>query len=192
RVGATSPRKTDVRLIAATNRTLSEEVKEGRFREDLFYRLNVIEIQMPPLRQRPDDIPMLIAHFLQKFGGQHTISEEAQDTLIRHNWPGNVRELENAIERAVALARTNIIDMIDLPPILQEGGTAITSGSGDSYGHLPLRDARDVFEQKYIAELLTKTKGNITHAAKMAGIAWQNFHQKLKKYEIDAKKFANK
>ncbi|MFT5368664.1 MAG: DNA-binding NtrC family response regulator [Candidatus Latescibacterota bacterium] len=192
RVGATTPRKTDVRLIAATNRTLYEEVKEGRFREDLFYRLNVIEIQMPPLRHRRDDIPMLVTHFLQKFGGQHTLSEEVADTLMRHDWPGNVRELENAIERAVALARTDIIELTDLPPILQDGGTSITPGSGDSYGHLPLRDARDVFEQKYIAELLTKTKGNITHAAKLAGIAWQNFHQKLKKYDIDAKEFANK
>jgi DNA-binding NtrC family response regulator len=181
-----------VRLIAATNRTLSEEVKEGRFREDLFYRLNVIEIQMPPLRQRRDDIPMLVTHFLQKFSGQHTISNNVMDTLMRHDWPGNVRELENAIERAVALARTNTIEMIDLPPILQNGGTTLTSHTGDSYGHLSLRDARDVFEQKYIAELLTKTKGNITHAAKLAGIAWQNFHQKLKKYEIDAKEFANK
>jgi DNA-binding NtrC family response regulator len=192
RVGATTPQKTDVRLIAATNRTLSEEVKEGRFREDLFYRLNVIEIQMPPLRQRRDDIPMLVTHFLQKFSGQHTISNDVMDTLMRHDWPGNVRELENAIERAVALARTNTIEMIDLPPILQNGGTTLTSHTGDSYGHLSLRDARDVFEQKYIAELLTKTKGNITHAAKLAGIAWQNFHQKLKKYEIDAKEFANK
>jgi DNA-binding NtrC family response regulator len=147
---------------------------------------------MPPLRHRRDDIPMLVTHFLQKFGGQHTLSEEVADTLMRHDWPGNVRELENAIERAVALARTNIIELTDLPPILQDGGTSITPGSGDSYGHLPLRDARDVFEQKYIAELLTKTKGNITHAAKLAGIAWQNFHQKLKKYDIDAKEFANK
>ena len=192
RVGATSPQKTDVRLIAATNRTLSEEVQEGRFREDLFYRLNVIEIQMPPLRQRRDDIPMLVEHFLQKFSDQHTLSDNVMDTLMRHDWPGNVRELENAIERAVALARTDTIEITDLPPILQDGGTAISSNTGDSYGHLPLREARDLFEQKYIAELLTQTKGNITHAAKMAGIAWQNFHQKLKKYEIDAKEFANK
>ena len=192
RVGATTPMKTDVRLIAATNRILYEEVQEGRFREDLFYRLNVIEIQMPPLRDRREDIPLLVTHFLQKFGGQHTLSDEVMDTLLRHDWPGNVRELENAIERAVALARSQVIELADLPPVLQGGGTSIGSGKGDSYGHLPLREARDVFEQKYIAELLTKTGGNITHAAKLAGIAWQNFHQKLKKYDINAKEFANK
>lgn len=190
RVGATTPQKTDVRLIAATNRTLSEEVQEGRFREDLFYRLNVIEIQMPPLRNRRDDIPMLVDHFLVKFGGKHTISENAMETLLRHDWPGNVRELENAIERAVALSRTDTIELADLPPTLQEGGTPIASHTSESYGHLSLRDARDLFEQKYIHELLTQTEGNITHAAKKAGIAWQNFHQKLKKYNIDAKTFS--
>lgn len=192
RVGATTPQKTDVRLIAATNRKLSEEVQEGRFREDLFYRLNVIEIQMPPLRQRRDDIPLLIEHFLEKFGSQHTISNDVLDKLIQHSWPGNVRELENVIERAVALARSNTIEIADLPPALKSGEATAIIRSGDSYGHLSLRDARDLFEQKYIAELLTQTKGNITHAAKMAGIAWQNFHQKLKKYDIDAKEFANK
>lgn len=190
RVGATTHQKTDVRLIAATNRTLSEEVQEGRFREDLFYRLNVIEIQMPPLRNRREDIPMLVDHFLVKFGGTHTVSENAMETLLQHDWPGNVRELENAIERAVALSRTDTVELTDLPPTLQEGGTSIASHTGESYGHLSLRDARDLFEQKYIHELLTQTEGNITHAAKKAGIAWQNFHQKLKKYNIDAKTFS--
>ena len=194
RVGSTSPQQTDVRLIAATNRTLTEELKEGRFREDLFYRLNVIEIQMPPLRDRRDDIPLLARHFLQKYtagtDGKH-LSEEVMARLVRHDWPGNVRELENVIERAVALTLSDTLQIVDLPDPLQEDA-APTVSAGESYAHLSLREARDAFEQTYIKEVLTKTGGNITHAAKMAGIAWQNFHQKLKKYAIDAKSFANK
>ena len=193
RVGATTPRKTDVRLIAATNRTLIDEVKEHRFREDLFYRLNVIEIRMPPLRDRRDDIPLLVDHFIDQFSTRRklSISEGAMNSLIRHDWPGNVRELENAIERASVLSRTEVIEEEDLPLALFEGST-LSSDAGQSYAHLPLREVREAFEQIYINDVLTKTGGNITHAAKIAGIAWQNFHQKLKKYEIDAKSFADK
>jgi DNA-binding NtrC family response regulator len=191
RVGATTPRKTDVRLIAATHRTLIEEVKAGRFREDLFYRLNVIEIQMPPLRNRRDDIPLLVAHFLRKHATkkQFTLSDQALSHLVKHDWPGNVRELANAIERAVVLSRTSTIEIADLPPLLREINLSAAT-SGTSCANLSLREARDVFEQNYIKEVLTQTDGNITHAAKIAGIAWQNFHQKLKKYNIDAKQFS--
>ncbi|MCZ6635504.1 MAG: sigma-54 dependent transcriptional regulator [bacterium] len=192
-VGSTTPQKTDVRLIAATHRNLAEEVQESRFREDLFYRLNVIEIHLPPLRERRDDIPLLVKHFLSKHATDREIdvSDEAIDRLVRHDWPGNVRELENVIERAVALSLEETLQVSDLPPALQEGASASLSAT-ESYAHLPLREARDSFEQIYIKEVLTKTGGNITHASKMAGIAWQNFHQKLKKYEINAKSFANK
>jgi DNA-binding NtrC family response regulator len=193
-VGSTTPRTTDVRLIAATNRDLMEGVQEGRFREDLFYRLNVIEIPMPALRDRRDDVPLLANHFLSRLTGtddaEFALSEEAMARLIRHDWPGNVRELENAIERAVALAATEAIEAADLPAVLREDGPASLAGGG--YSHLSLQEAREGFEQAYISEALTKTGGNITHAAKMAGIAWQNFHQKLKKYGIDAKSFAKK
>ncbi len=193
RVGATTPRRTDVRLIAATNRTLIEEVKEHRFREDLFYRLNVIEIRMPPLRERRDDIPLLVEHFVDQFSTrrQLSISEEAMTGLIRHDWPGNVRELENAIERASVLSKNRRYRRRRLPAALLDG-SSLSADAGQSYAHLPLREARDSFEQIYIKDVLTKTGGNITHAAKIAGIAWQNFHQKLKKYQIDAKSFANK
>jgi DNA-binding NtrC family response regulator len=192
RVGATTPRKTDVRLIAATNRDLNERVAEGLFREDLYYRLNVIEIRLPSLRERRDDIPVLAGHFLEKYaaaekGVAARISEDAMERLVRHDWPGNVRELENAIERAVALAPTDTIQVSDLPAALQEGTTSV--GAGQTYAHLSLQEARETLEQSYIVEVLTKTGGNITHASKMAGIAWQNFHQKLKKYGIDAKSF---
>ena len=196
RVGATTPIKTDVRLVAATNRNLEGDVEQGRFRQDLYYRLNVIQVNVPPLRNRRDDIPLLIQHFLEKHkpsGAEsaHTITDEAVDLLVRHDWPGNVRELENAIERAVALARDTTIGVDDLPAgIHQDGPAAIHEGT--SYSHLSLQVARESFEQAYINEVLTKTGGNITHASKIAGIAWQNFHQKLKKYSIDAKSFAKK
>ena len=171
-----------------------EGVREGRFREDLYYRLNVIEIPMPALRDRRDDVALLANHFLDRFarsGDRDLVfSEDAMARLIRHDWPGNVRELENAVERAVALADTDTIEVVDLPAALREDGPA--SISGGSYAHLSLQEAREGFEQAYISEALTKTGGNITHAAKMAGIAWQNFHQKLKKYGIDAKSFARK
>ena len=192
-VGSTTPKKSDVRLIAATNRNLAEEVREGRFREDLFYRLNVIELAVPPLRDRRDDIALLVSHFLQKFGGDRklTLGEGTMQRLTRHDWPGNVRELENAIERAAALSGSDVLEEADLPDSLHGGSAAVTSAD-PSYAHLPLQEARERFEQVYINEVLTKTGGNITHASKMAGIAWQNFHQKLKKYDIDAKSFAAK
>ncbi len=191
-VGSTTPRSTDVRLIAATNRNLLDGVKEGRFREDLYYRLNVIEIDMPPIRDRRDDIQLLVNHFVQRFAGERplSVSDSAMDRLIRHDWPGNVREIENAIERAAALSDTDEITEADLPPALAEGAAPATGSSG--FSHLPLQEARERFEQIYIDEVLTRTSGNITHAAKAAGIAWQNFHQKLKKYGIDAKSFAKR
>jgi DNA-binding NtrC family response regulator len=106
--------------------------------------------------------------------------------LIRHDWPGNVRELENAIERSLALTSSGAIGVTDLPAVLQHDESP-AMGLEHSYAHLSLQEARETFEQGYIKEVLTKTGGNITHASKMAGIAWQNFHQKLKKYEINAK-----
>ncbi len=195
-VGSTTPKTTDVRLIAATNRTLTDEMKKGRFREDLYYRLNVIEIPLPSLRERRDDIPLLAKHFLQKFcsrqqAEQRQLPEETLSRLVRHDWPGNVRELENVIERAVALCASEVIEIADLPTNLQQE-TAPALAGGESYAHLSLQEARETFEQGYIKEVLTKTGGNITHASKIASIAWQNFHQKLKKYNIDAKSFAKK
>ena len=195
RVGATTPHKTDVRLIAATHRNLQEEVKTGRFREDLFYRLNVIEVPMPPLRDRRDDIPFLVNYFIQKYASKKEIriSDAALNNLMRYHWPGNVRELGNAIERAVVLARTDVLEIADLPPSLRETQAMSTAmGTFDtSYAHMSWLEAREAFEQSYIKEVLTKTNGNITHAAKVADIAWQNFHQKLKKYNINAKSFFN-
>jgi DNA-binding NtrC family response regulator len=155
-VGSTTPRKTDVRLIAATNRILADEVKNGRFREDLYYRLNVIEIHLPSLRERRDDIPLLIKHFLQKCdprqqGERLRISEGAVARLVRHDWPGNVRELENVIERSVALCESDVIEISDFPANLQQEAEPSLS-SGETYSHLSLQEARETFEQGYIAE----------------------------------------
>ena len=196
RVGSTTSIKTNVRLVVATNRDIEKEVKEGRFREDLFYRLNVIQIHLPPLRDRRDDIPLLLQHFLEKHKLPETetppvITEDCVNRLVRHDWPGNVRELENVIERAVALCDGGTIDIQDLPASIREGATPTVREAG-GYSHLSLQEARESFEQTYINEVLTKTNGNITHASKIASIAWQNFHQKLKKYGIDAKSFAKK
>ena len=143
RVGSNTPIKVDIRVIAATNRNLADEVKNGKFREDLYYRLNVIHIHMPPLRERKDDIPLLIEHFLVKFrhaaGAIPTaISEEALRRLVDHDWPGNVRELENAIERAVVLSRGN--------PITVE--------------HLPFSEDRGAPERATFAERRTKLEGD--------------------------------
>lgn len=163
-VGSTTPKTTDVRLIAATNRNLSEKVKEGRCREDLYYRLNVIEISIPPLRDRRDDIPLLAKHFLQSFNKDKNdlvMSDDAMSKLIRHGWPGNVRELENAIERSLALTSGETIEVADLPAVLQQDATPVM-GLEHSYAHLSLQEARETFEQGYIKEVLTKTSGNIT------------------------------
>ena len=194
-VGSTTPQKTDVRLIAATHRDLAEDMEAGRFREDLYYRLNVIEIPLPPLRERRDDIPLLAVHFLQKYatrerGKQMQISKAAMARLIRYDWPGNVRELENVIERAVALSTADTIEVSDLPANVHQA-TASSLSNGQGYAHLSIQEARETFEQRYIKEVLQKTGGNISHASKIAGIAWQNLYNKLKKYNINAKEFVS-
>ncbi|MEW6354801.1 MAG: sigma-54 dependent transcriptional regulator [Planctomycetota bacterium] len=190
RVGSTTPIKVNVRLIAATNRDLTAEVEKGNFREDLYYRLNVVEIRLPLLKERKDDIPLLVQHLLEKYGseaGPAKISDDAMIFLKAHDWPGNVRELENVIERAVILSKggeilpSHLPRMGAPPPPGDEGPTVDLSRS--------LAEARDEFERQYVAGLLRETKGNISAAAKRAGIAWQNFQRKLKKFNMNAKDF---
>jgi len=196
RVGSTTPIKADVRLITATNRHLRREVQEGKFRQDLYYRLNVFEIHVPPLRERRDDIPLLIHHFLRKYRHLPTretarISDEAMRILERHSWPGNIRELENALQRALSLCQNGEITPRDLPSSVRE--TDLSASETDDLITFPgpLREARQAFERRFIEHLLRQTQGNISMASRKAGIAYQNFHQKLKKYRIDAKKFAS-
>ncbi len=192
RVGAPGTKQVDVRVIAATNVDLDEARSQGRFREDLFFRLNVIAIHLPPLRERPDDIAPLAHHFVRKYAPKvgkrlDGIAAEAMKLLTIHRWPGNVRELENAMERAVVLARGPEIVAGDLPPGLGAGhrGSDVDPAS---LSHLPLAEAKKLatgaFERRYLANLLRRTLGNITRAAKAAGVDRSNFRRLLKEYGL--------
>ena len=213
RIGSNIPIKIDIRVIAATNRNLSEEVEKGKFREDLYYRLNVIHIHMPPLRERKDDIPLLIEHFLAKF--RHapnaiptSITEEALSKLVNYDWPGNVRELENAIERAVVLARGNPITLehlpfgdrreardrarladrrsrledeadADLDELDVDGPTKNSHAEGGSF-----KDQVAALEKQLIKEALDRAGGNRTKAAEELGIYRRLLYAKIKEYGL--------
>ena len=179
RVGGTRTLTADVRLIAATNSDVAALVREKRFREDLYYRLNVITIQLPPLRARQDDIPLLAHHFLRKYAAKNAktvggFAEEALDILQTYAWPGNVRELENVIERAVVLTRSSVISPADLPEALV--------GADQAARHLvisigtPLEEVED----RLIEETLRYTKGDKTLAAKLLGIATRTIYRRVK------------
>jgi DNA-binding NtrC family response regulator len=181
RVGATQVIPIDVRILAATSRNLPDEIREDRFREDLFYRLCVVPIILPPLRQRREDIPLLARYFLQKHGVRQGnkirgFSEEALEALVRHDWPGNVRELENAIERAVVLARADVITPADL---LYYGPLLKPEADGD---HLP---ALANVEKEHIARTLRHHAGNRTAAAKTLGIDRKTLWRKIQAYGLD-------
>jgi len=180
RVGATKPVAVDVRVIAATNLNLTEEVKAKRFRDDLYYRLNVIELKLPPLRERREDIPLLVEAFLNKCGearGKSVkgVSESALAMLIDYDWPGNVRELENVIERAVTLSRGDKILPDDLPAPIQgsRGDRRILDDAAEKT--LPLHEV----EKEYIRKILEKTGGNKYRAAQLLGIDRKTLYRKL-------------
>ncbi|HUB08847.1 MAG TPA: sigma-54 dependent transcriptional regulator [Myxococcales bacterium] len=191
RLGGSGPIPVDVRLVAATNRDLKKEVAEGRFRSDLYYRLDVVAIALPPLRERPEDIPLLAAHFLrqycQKNGKQREgFTPEAERALEGYGWPGNVRELENAIERAVVLSRGPLIDVEDLPnlspPEGPSGGAAGPSGAAGLGGRtltVPLGTPLEEIERRVIRETLRQTRGDKTLAAQLLGIATRTIYRKI-------------
>jgi DNA-binding NtrC family response regulator len=190
-LGSVTPVEVDVRVVAASNQNLEEAVRAGTFREDLYYRLNVIHILLPPLRDRKEDIPNLAQHFLGKYAKEHGkaikgLEPAAQEQLMRHSWPGNVRELENAVEHAVAVCAGQTLTARDLP----ERRSHAASGGGGSMIHQTLHQARDEFEKQYIQALLKATGGNITKAAVMAGIARQNLQLKIKESGINPKAYA--
>jgi two-component system response regulator HydG len=196
RVGAQEARRVDVRVIAATNADLDQARSQGRLREDLFFRLNVIAIPLPPLRDRPEDIPLLALHFLRKHAPEVSkrldgIAAEAMKLLTLHGWPGNVRELENAIERAVVLARGPELVAADLPPGLGrgDGGSEVDPAS---LSHLPLAQAKKLavraFERRYLTNLLRRNLGNVTHAAAAAGVDRSNFRRLLREYGVVARR----
>jgi len=196
RVGETRPVQVDVRVVAATHRDLRAAAAQGRFREDLFYRLNVFPVQLPPLRERKDDIPLLAAHLLDKHGKAmgrtlEGIAPEALRVLMGYPWPGNVRELENTIMRAVAVAAGPSITERDLPAEVRERQEGALPGGAAK--HLPYRDAldlaRDRFSREYLTALMRDFEGNVTRAAEHAGIERESLHRLLKRYSIRSDDF---
>jgi DNA-binding NtrC family response regulator len=198
RVGGTETIQVDVRIIAATHKLLDEEVKRGRFRADLFYRLNVIRIDLPPLRERTEDIPLLATHFLQQHrsrGGTEVteIASDAMQALLRHAWPGNVRELENAIKAGVALADGSVLRRHDLPEsVAPRSSPASRPGSlidiDRALPHLT-GDLIGQIEREYFVRLLSQHKGNVARCARHSGLSRRSVTQKLQKYGLERTQF---
>jgi transcriptional regulator with GAF, ATPase, and Fis domain len=187
RVGGNETIRIDVRLIAATNRDLEKAMKDGSFREDLYYRLNVVAVTIPPLRERKEDIPALMEHFLRKYSKENSknfagVTAEARDLLMRYHYPGNVRELENIIERAVVLAKGETITTADIPLHLQsvESEEKICVAKRDG----SLTDTLDTLERGIIMDALKSAGGVQTRAAEKLGISERVLRYKLKKFKI--------
>lgn len=194
RVGSTELRHVDVRIISATHQDLTELIKKGSFREDLYYRLNVIGILMPPLRERGEDIPLLAYHFLKKFNEKtgkniQEISVDALHMLQGYNWTGNVRELENIIERCVVLSEGDIIQAKDLPAKLLTKNFYLPSNQEEDLSQFSYQDAKEkaleVFNKNYLNHILKVSHGNISLASLKAGMDRSNFKKIIRKYEID-------
>jgi len=176
RVGGTVPLHSDFRIIAATHQDLQEGIRKKTFRQDLYYRLNVIHVQVPPLRERPEDIPLLAQHFLRRYATEtnkkvDSIHPEAMEAMRRYSWPGNVRELENALERAVVVGKGRQLKPADLPFVV---------GAEEEVAGLSLEDV----ERRYIAQVLASAKGHISNAAKVLRINRTTLYHKIKKYGL--------
>jgi len=187
RVGGNETLKTSARIIAASNQDLLEMVNKGLFRRDLYYRLNVIALKIPPLWQRPDDIPLLIRHFIQIYSKKHNhlgvyLKPETINILTRQSWPGNVRELEHVIERLVAMSDTDWIGPSELP---EEYLHTEQKSYFLNMPFMPFAEAKRTFEHDYIKKLLKKTEGNITKASELAKIPRQNLYLKINKHKIN-------
>jgi DNA-binding NtrC family response regulator len=187
RVGSNKTLSADVRLIAATNKNLDELVKAGSFREDLFFRLRVVEIRLPPLRERPEDIPLLAQAFLREFARENDkpvskFSPEAMDLIMRHAWPGNVRELRTAVEHAVVLCKSDKITPRDLPPSArQANGAPAVAAPARASTDLSVKEA----EKQLIIRALKATNGNRTLAAKKLGMSRRTLYRKLTEYGLE-------
>jgi len=192
-VGATHRVPIRARIVAATNRNLVEMVEKGSFRKDLFYRLNVVNLRLPPLRDRREDIPLLAAHFLDRLSREHgvkfTLSDEALRTMMRHDWPGNVRELENAVERACALSSGPILHLGDLPTQLQQQGlearrSAAQAAETEAGGEAPAVKTLADLEREAILSAIRTLHGDKLQAARLLGIGKTTLYRKLKEYGI--------
>jgi DNA-binding NtrC family response regulator len=182
RVGGTQEHHADVRVVAATNKPLEDEIKAGRFREDLYYRLNVVAIHLPPLRERCHDIPELVEHFLtsrQLGRARYQIQPEVLKVLVNYDWPGNVRELANLLERAQILAEDNLITLDDLPDNVVHAAPPTASPTGSSPRHL------EEVERRHVQEVLRQEKNNKVHAAKALGISRRALYRLIDKYGLE-------
>lgn len=191
RVGGNQTITVDVRVIAATNIDIREAIEQGRFRDDLYYRLNVIPVNMPRLTERRDDLEVLINYFLERFSREHgtgekILSEDAMNFLKKYPWPGNVRELKNIMERVVIMVSSEEIHESDLQKYLTPEVRDIPAGL--SYNGLPLKDARDAFEKEYIINALKFNGGNVSETARQLDIERTNLHRKIRQFNINADK----
>ncbi len=195
RVGGTKAIEVDVRLVAATNRSLKGMVRKGKFREDLYYRVNVVRIDVPPLRDRAEDIPLLATHFAAKYArpGEppRRISPQAMDVLVNHRWPGNVRELENVMERACVISERDTIEPANFPPDLVAPlpPKLPLRIDLDQKLHDQLRELTALFEQQYIRKALRRTRGNVGRCASICGLSRRSLSTKLAEYKIKKDEF---
>ena len=196
RVGSEETRSVDVRIIAATNKDIRQEIADGRFREDLYFRLNVVPIHVPPLAERKDDIPLLIEHFIAQMNKTESITAsgftpEAVTALVEYNWPGNVRELKNYIERVTIMSEEDIIGVDTALRFLgsnDEKPEKISNPLIEKFSGMKLSEARDEFERMLLLQKLEENEYNITKAAQSLGIYPSNLHGKIKKFDIEIKK----
>jgi two-component system nitrogen regulation response regulator NtrX len=197
RLGSARTIKVDVRVIAATNKNLEEEIEKGHFREDLYFRLAVIPIHVPPLRERPDDIPFLVRHYMDYFSRENNtrprrITQAALDALQRYRWKGNIRELRNTVERLIIMSPGDTIDVVDLPGLVRSpassGGSAsnrLPAGGGDlAAGAGTLREFKDNAERAFLVAKLRETGWNISKTAEVIDTPRSNLYKKLEQYQI--------
>ena len=183
-VGANDAVAVDVRIVSATHRNLKERIANGEFREDLYYRLNVVKLEIPALEQRREDVPLLAGHFLARFAERYDrprlgMSPEAMEVLVSAAWPGNVRQLLNVVERAVALTATDVIPASLVRQALDAGAGSVT----------PLDEARRAFEREYLVRILKITTGNVTQAARLAGRNRTEFYRLLERHALEPAMF---
>jgi len=191
RVGGRRLIEADFRIISATNKNIADEIRKGAFREDLYYRINVISIQLPPLREMPEDIPVLGRHFIDHYNELNGrkikgFSREAADLLARYEWPGNVRELQNVIEQAVALCAGDLIILEDIPQYIRESESACIELLRLSFEEAK-KECIDIFEKKYLHLLLQKTGGNLSRMARIAGVNRKTIHRLMEKHGLSRK-----